>query len=219
MLKYTLLFLLFVSSLSAQVFYRVECDVSIKEINADGQQQLMVGKVYFDKHIREVVYDIRFPHVTRFAITDYGMKNDSSAVEIDAVFLRHLVDFSVFNLILNGKLTYFGLSDTQYTMVSATKDEDMVISEWVLPEEMTSDYGKMLISQKDNLLYGMVSMDAQGEVVSKQFFTDYTQVRDLSFPCRLIQMNFKDGKSVNKKITTFSNVVLNNPDRAHYHFH
>lgn len=205
-------------SVKAQIFYRVECEVSIKEIHEDGKQQLMVGKVYYDKHIREIVYDLRFPHTMRFAVTDFGVISDSRPVSEDKQFTQHLVDFSVFNLVLSGKLNYFGLDKTQYQLVGVKKEGEMVISEWALPVEMGSDFGKMLVSQKDNKLYGMVSLDPEGEVLSKQFFTEYEKVDDVMFPSKLIQLNYKAGKAVDKKITTFRNIKLNAESNENYRF-
>lgn len=213
-----ILFSVSVFSLKAQIYYRVECEVSIKELHEDGKQQLMVGKVYFDKHIREIVYDIRFPSPMRFAVTDFGVLSDSTKVGMDKQFTQHLVDFSVFNLVLSGKLNYFGLDNTQYQLVDVKKEEDMVISEWALPEEMGSDFGNMLVSQKQNRLYGMVSLDAEGEVISKQFFTEYQKVNDVLFPSKLIQLNYKNGKAVDKKITTFRAIKLNAAHDESYRF-
>ena len=205
-------------SLQAQIYYRVECEVSIKEIREDGKQQLMVGKVYFDKYIREIIYDIRFPSSMRFAVTDFGVVSDSTKVGMDKQFTQHLVDFSVFNLVLSGKLNYFGLDNTQYQLSNVNKEGDMVISEWSLPEEMGSDFGKMLVSQKGNQLYGMVSLDVEGNVVSKQFFTEYQKVQDVLFPCKLIQLSYKEGEAVDKKITTFRSIKLNVENNENYRF-
>lgn len=205
-------------TLSSQIYYRMECDVSIKEIDVEGKQHLMVGKVYFDKNIREIIYDIRFPSDSRFAISDYGMLTDSIDVEMDKAFTTYLVDFSVFNLLLNGQLKYFGLKNTAYQLVNASSENGMVISEWALPEEMGSDYGKMLISQKNNQLFGMVSLDVEGNVVSKQFFKDYKQVDGLNVPTQLIQINYRNGEESNKKITTFRNIIFNATDNASYRF-
>lgn len=215
---FLLLFFVSVSSLQAQIFYRVECEVSIKEIHEDGKQQLMVGKVYFDKHIREIIYDIRFPQAMRFAVTDFGILSDSIQASKDKQLTQHLVDFSVFNLVLSGKLDYFGLDNTQYRLVDVKKENDMVISEWALPEEMGSSFGNMLVSQKDNRLYGMVSLDAEGQVVSKQFFTEYQEVDDVLFPCKLIQLSYKDGEAVDKKITTLRNIKLNTERNENYRY-
>ncbi len=216
---YILILSIFVlSPMSAQVFFRVEAEVSIKEIRPDSTQQLMVGKVYFDKNVREIIYDIRFPKTFCFAVTDYGMLTDTTKMSFENNFSQHLVDFSVFNLVLSGKLDYFGLDNTQYQLVNVKKEDGMVISEWELPKEMGSDFGKMLVSQKEGRLYGMVSLNADGEVVSKQFFTEYQVVRDLSFPTKLIQLSYKNGQSVAKKITTFRNIKLNSTDNEKYHF-
>lgn len=206
------------SSLHSQIFKRVSAGVSIKEIRADSSQHLMVGRVYFDRHIREIIYDIRFPNSSKFAVTDFGMLYDTTSVSMQTQFTAHLIDFSIFNLILNGQLAYFGLDNTSYELTSSHREDDMVISEWQLPEEMRAEYGKMLLSQKDKQLYAMVSFNAEGEIVGKQFFKEYKDIRGMMFPTKLIQFSYTDGLITNKKITTFNNISFNDTHEALYHF-
>lgn len=188
----------------------------MKEIYSAGSQTLTVGHVYFDKNIREVIYDISFPQHYRFAVTDFGVVNDSTKVEMDQKFTGHLVDFSIFNLVLSGKLNYFGLDNSAYQMINVTHEDSMVISEWKLPVELGSDFGKMLVSQKNKRLFGLVSFNKDDQVISKQFFTNYVKVGDLEFPTKLLQINY--GEVTFKKITTFRNITINEPLDENYRF-
>lgn len=201
-----------------QIYNRVSCEISIKEIHADGTQILTMGHVYFDKNIREIIYDISFPRKYQFAVSDYGVLNDSTNIKVDKQFSTHLVDFSVFNLVLSGKLDYFGLNNSAYQMVDVSNEDDMVISEWKLPVELGSDFGRMLVSQKNKQLYGLVSFDNEDHMLSQQFFTHYEQIKDMEFPTHLLQMSYIDDKVVFKKLITLRNIKLNEPLDENYRF-
>lgn len=219
-MRLCLLSLVFFMSLSlkAQLYTRIEADISIKEINFDGKQSLMMGNVYFDVGIREMIYSFTFPEKTKFAITDNGFVTDSSQNNLQDGFSEKLIDFSVLNLILKGHLDYFGLKETPYNLKNVSKEEDMVISEWMLPEEMGANTGKILLSQKEKKLFGMVSMGPDDVIISKQFFLEYQQIEDIVMPTKLVQISYK-GMQESKKITTFKNIILNNfSNEALYHF-
>jgi hypothetical protein len=57
------IFLFFFSVLSgtAQEYYRLSADFTVKIKNADGQKNLTKGKVYYDKNYKNLIYDISFP--------------------------------------------------------------------------------------------------------------------------------------------------------------
>lgn len=207
------------SSLRAQIIYRIEAEISIKEIRSDGTQSLMIGKVYYDKNIRQIIYNITFPDSTRFAITDRGVLNkENPKGKNETPQAKQLVDFSVFHLFLNQELNYFGLENTPFKMTKVEREGDMVISEWQLPEEMGQNLGKMLVSQKNKQLYGLVTLGPDDVLMSKQFFSDYIPIDGMFFPSKIIQLNYSlIGE--NKKITTFRHVKLNQyTNESNYRF-
>jgi hypothetical protein len=208
----------FTNIVFSQINHRIEAEISIKEITNAGEQSLMMGKVFYDKNIREIVYEISFPKQNRFAITDNGiLPNQTDSIDLTGK-TKQLVDFSVVNLFLNQELGYFGLENTPFTMLSVEREGDMVISEWQLPEEMGQNMGKMLISQKNKQLFGLVTLGPDDVLVSKQFFSEYIDVNGYMFPSKIIQINYSLlGES--KKITTFRNIKLNNyANENSYHF-
>lgn len=219
MLKITLLILATTLSVivKSQIYSRIEADISVKEIDFEGRQSLLVGKVYFDKHIRHIVYEFTFPQISRFAITEQGFLTDENNRQLTEGFTKHMIDFSVFNLFLNGNLDYYGLNNTPYILKKTERQDDMVISEWELPEEMGQNLGKMIVSQKNKQLYGLISMTGDKTIVSKQFFTEYKNFDGLNFPTQLIQFSYKNGAE-SKKITTFRNIKLNQKNETSYHF-
>lgn len=214
-----LLILAFYSSAAfCQLNSRVEADISIKEIGFDGTQSLWMGKVYYDIEIREMVYEFTFPEYNKFAITDNGFITQTGQNELQQGFSEKLLDFSLLNLILKGHLDYFGLKETPYELKNVSKEQDMVISEWKLPEEMGTNTGKILLSQKNKTLYGMVSFGPDDVLMSKQFFLDYQVIENVQFPTQLVQINYLNNQE-SKKITTYKNILFNNfDDEQSYRF-
>jgi len=77
-----LLIPLITTGLKAQTeFYRYKSDFSIKEKETGKEQgRLITGTVYYDKHQRKTLYDIRFPEPEKWLLQDtflYRMKADT----------------------------------------------------------------------------------------------------------------------------------------------
>lgn len=200
------------SDLYSQIFYRIEADYSVKEKSNNGYENLTMGRVYYDKNQHQIVFNVLFPDKTIIIV------NDSATISVNkGTYKKHklgenLIDFSVLNLFLNGKLEYFGLNNTPFKLEKVEKDDGLVISTWKLENKyVNSPVSKMLLSQKDNNLYGLITFGPEDKIISKQIFSDYISVNGLSFPSRIIQFNYSpDGTQVTK-ITTYKNVVINNP--------
>ncbi|MBN2520464.1 MAG: hypothetical protein JXB17_08170 [Bacteroidales bacterium] len=217
--KAILLFLMFFCafSLSAQVFSRIEADFSVKEVGSNGIQRLTTGKVYFDKNLKKVVYFTSFPQEEIIIITDsltYQVQNDSIKRKSKAI---NLASFSIFNLSLNGNLPYYGLQNTFYELTDIKNEGNMVISSWSLPEtKKTGKSNILLLSQKDKLLFGLITMAPDSIIISKQFFEKYTQIDGLSFPQEITQFFYYDGKEEIKR-TNFKNIIINNFSENKYY--
>ena len=54
-------FLAFFLPAQSQDFFRIKTDFTIKSNSPTGEQQLTVGKVYYDINERQIVYEISFP--------------------------------------------------------------------------------------------------------------------------------------------------------------
>ena len=67
------------------------------------------------------------------------------------------------------------------------------------------------MSQKNKLIFGLVSFHPDGSVISKQFFEDYTNVDGLMIPSKITQIAFINDKP-EYKITTYKNIKVNNFD-------
>lgn len=205
------IFLSFVNLLAnAQQHYRIKSDFSIKENLPDGTSNLTMGTVYFDKNNKKIVYSISFPTKTLQVLTDsffYELKANKLSEKKKAT---NLLQFSIFNLALSSNLSNYGLNTNGiFKLTDVSKEDSLVISTWepstAKLKELT---GKVLISQKRRLLYGLVFFDNKNNVLSKQFFTEYMNVKGLNFPSQITQVNYINGKEY-YKVTTYKNIVVN----------
>jgi len=198
----------------AQTFTRIEADFSIKEKDINGNKLLTIGKVYYDKNIRKIVLDISFPEKVLIVASDslvYMIKNDTL---VNTAPASVPIDFTVYNLCLNGKLAFYGLKETPYVLEEVDNDEGMIITTWKLPKEKST--GKLMLSQKDKKLTGMINFDLEGAILSKQFYEDYINIDGLEFPSRMIQYIFVlDKKMI--KVTSHSNIIINEMDNNNFY--
>lgn len=190
-----------------QEFYRIKTDFSIKEKTPDGKSQLIMGKAYYDKTARKIIYNITFPEKETIVVTDSFMIRIIDSKVIDKKRSQSTNEFSVFHLCLNGNLSNFGLKNSPYTIENIEKEEDMVITTWMPPVNYRHLLGKALLSQKEKKLFGLVLFNPKDIVVGKQFFKKYINVNGLEFPSEVIQITYVD-KQEFYKITTFKNITV-----------
>lgn len=197
-----------------QIFSRVEADFSLKEKRIDGSKSLTMGSVYFDKNVGQIVFDIKFPESFVVVINDSLMLKIKDHQVVDRKLAQGIVYFSIFNLSLNGNLPYFGLKDSPYELTNIEKENDMVISTWDFPE--LKNKGKMMLSQKNKKLFGVVSFAGQDTVISKQFFENYINIDGVDFPQRVVQFMYLAGEE-DIKITNYKNVIINNEENEEFY--
>ncbi len=203
--------LLFPGSLSAQDYYRFTADFVIKEKLDDEASQLITGKVYFDKYVKKLVYEVQFPEPSVIVMQDTLLYKLRDGVVEEIKSIPPLAENSVFYQLLERKTKNFGLNDpgSGYVLSNVEKVDDQVISTYVPVEELKTIFGTVLISIKKGQLYGVVIKSKEGEILSKQFFRKYVNVLGLEVPTEMIIFNFLPSGQTHKKITTFKNVRIN----------
>jgi hypothetical protein len=210
MLKYLFLFLfpLSVIQVEPQVFFRIKTDFMIKAKSPTGEQQLTVGKIYFDKNVKQIVYDVSFPEKEIWVQRDTVLYKIVNSKIIGKQRIPAGIEFSIYNLVLNGTLNDYGLKKTKFILRKVEKSDNNVISTWEPPIEFKKYFGDILLSNVDQKLNGIVFKNNAGEVVSRQFFRNYMKVNGLSFPQEIYRENFVNGKK-DIELTTFTNIVVN----------
>lgn len=200
-------------SLLGQHFFRIKADFSIKEKLADGKDQLIMGTVYYDKNYKKLVYDIRFPEAETWVLRDtffYSIKPDETEVFSFPAF----TEFTMFHYALSGNLHDYGIDDKYYQVGNVIRDEGMVITTYHIIQELEDLIGDIIISQKDRKIYGIAFYDAEENLLNRQFFRDYVNVRGLEFPTRIIQIAYVNDQELYKE-TRFRNVKVNDLQDNH----
>ena len=192
---------------TGQGYFRVSGDYSIKAKAADGTAQLVIGKFYYDRNIRKIVYVNTFPE------KEIWLTADTTLYQLvdDTVVTRQTVPpvavFSIFHLCLANKLNQFGLQSSAFKIGRVEQKEDMVITTWEPPRSHSRMFGKVMISNKERKLYGIVFFDKDGAIVKKQFFSKYLSINGLEFPGEVVEILYDEGHE-SYRITKYKNIVL-----------
>lgn len=177
-----------------------------------------MGKVFYDKKIKKIVYQINFPEKETWVMEDTLFYRVVQNKIMQKQKIPTLAETSIFNICLNGKLANYGLNEFQYTIDSVEKSDGMVITTWLPPKKLEKTFGKIVLSQKEKKLFGMAYFSPENKLLSKQFFKNYLNTRGLEFPGEIIQITYS-GEKENYQITTYKNVVVNDlSEDAIYNF-
>lgn len=188
--------------------HRFKANITIKEKMPDGKFNLTKGTLYYDINTRKAVYDITFPEKAIVIITDTAYISIKNGKRTSAKSIKEFLDFSLYNLCLTGKLDYYGLKGSPYTISKTEKEDSMVITTWSPPAKMKKKKGIIKVSIVNKKLFGVILYDVKGTVISKQFFEDYVNVKNLLIPGKVVSFFFM-GKEKSTQITEFKNIVIN----------
>ena len=210
MLKYICLFFfpLSVIQVEPQLFFRIRTDFTIKAKSPAGEQRLTVGKLFYDKNVKQIVYDINFPEKEIWVQRDTILYKIVNSKVIGKQRIPAGIEFSIYNLVLNGNLNDYGLKKTKFKIRKVEKSDNNVISTWEPPFEFKKYLGDILLSIVDQRLNGIVFKNNAGEIVSRQFFRNYKKVNGLSFPQEIYRENYVNGQK-DIELTTFTNILVN----------
>jgi hypothetical protein len=186
----------------------MRADFSIKEKFNDGKMSLTMGTVYYDRTHKKLVYDIKFPEKETWVIVDtvfFKIRNNAVVLR---QFIPMLPSATMFESALANNLDNFGLENSFYKLEKVEKDADLVISTWMPDKRLAELMGKIVMSKKNNQLYGIAFYTIQNELLKKQIFKDYLKASGISFPKEITEILYKIGGE-EMKITTFKNLVVN----------
>lgn len=198
---------LFGYSAIAQSFYRIKGEFSIKSKSTDGKSQLTMGTFYYDKNFGKLIYKNTFPAKDVWVTYDTVMYNIVNDRVVRKILVPPLAQFSVFHLALTSQINNYGLKQSGFTIQKVEKAQDMVITTWIPPAYLKKMFGKVLTSIRSNRLNGIVFMDAKGNVLRKQFFNNFTNVKGVEIPLEIIDMTYANGRE-SYQVTTYKNIVI-----------
>ena len=198
----------FTNNCFAQQFFRVKADFSIKQKKANGESTLIMGKVYYDKNAKKIVYINSFPKEETDVLVDTILYSiiDNRVVSKNSTFFTYR--FSIFHLALIGKLSTFGLDGSIYKLVKTEKEKDLVITTWEADGKGKEKLGKIILSTKNKKLYGVVVFDNKNKIIMKQFFKNFVNVNGMDFPSEITQISYNASGKESYGITTYKNIVV-----------
>ncbi len=202
-----------------QDYFRIQADVTVKISSNDSTKSLTKATVYYDKNIKELIYDISFPRKEKWLSKDTSLYKYQSDTLIQRVSIPSINEFTVFHLALNAGLKDFGLKNTNYNMSKVEKQGDRVLSYWKIPKQMNLPIDHVVIAKKDNRLESVIIVGENQQIMSRQFFRDYIKIDAFEFPGQIIQVIYDDSGQENYQVTEFSNIKVNDMANNHlYHF-
>lgn len=199
----------------SQGFFRIKSDFQIKTKTPDGKFQLTNGKVYYDKGVKQIVFEIFFPERETWIQKDTLLyKIVNSRVE-SKQSVPNIIEFTIYHLALSGNLADYGLRNTNFNLKNVEKTGSGIITTWEPPKDMKELFGDVLMLNSGQELSGIVFKNTDGDVVSRQFFRNYQRVRGLSFPQEIIKENYINGV-IQYEITIYSNIIVNDYSEDKY---
>ena len=211
-------FIWFKTPVLAQEHYRMSADYTIKGKSPDGTQHLTIGTVYYDKNIKKIVFDVRFPQKETWVQQDtvlYKIKNGHLISKSNSL---NISDFTIFSMALNGKLSDYGLKDSQFILSNVEKEGNNVISTWEPPTGYKNFMGKIMIMKNNDNITGVIFFNKDNIIISRQFFRKYKMINGMSFPTEIIIEKIINGEKF-YEITTYENIKVDdyqNEDKYDY---
>jgi hypothetical protein len=199
---------------AAQDHYRLKAEFSIKEVLEEEGSQLIMGTVYYDKYVQKVVYDVTFPEPRTYVMKDTNLVVVEGGEVIEVNRIPPLSQYTFFHLLLEQQLKTFGLDqpNSGFNLEDATREEDMVINTYEPLDQMKKVFGNVIISLKGQRLHGVAIMDGEDQLLNRQIFRKYKMHDGLLVPTEVVYFNYLEDGRVHKKITTFKNVKINDPN-------
>lgn len=192
-----------------QDYFRIKADFTVKISINDSTKSLTKGIVYYDKNIKDLIYDISFPKIEKWISKDtslYKVKNDSL---YQRVTIPSINEFTVFHLALNAGLNDFGLKNSIYKINKVEKKENLVLSYYNIPEKVSIPIAQVVIAKRDNRLESVIMVGKDQKILSKQFFRNYIKIDAFEFPQQIIQVLYTGSRVENYQVTDFRNIKIN----------
>ncbi len=209
----TLAFFSYLSMGVSQDFFRLKTDFIIKSKTITGKQQLTVGKIYYDKNIKKLIFQISFPEKETWVQKDTSLFKIVNSEVVSRQTTPNISELTIYHLALNGDLADYGLKKSNMKIIDVEKDGKKIISTWAPPPELKEVFGSILMLNVDQQLVGIVFKNPEDEVVSRQFFRNYISINGMSFPQELVKETVVEGKKY-YEITTYKNMVVNEKNNS-----
>jgi hypothetical protein len=165
--------------------------------------------VYYDKNIKELIYDISFPRAEKWISKDTSLYKYINNSLIERITIPSINEFTVFHLALNSSLNDFGLKNSVYKMNKVEKKGDLVLAYWKIPTQASTFMDYVVIAKKENRLESVIMFGKDKKILSKQFFKNYFKTGAFEFPQQIVQILYDKTGKENYQVTEFKNIKTN----------
>jgi hypothetical protein len=200
----------------SQAFYRIKSDYTIKYKDPKGNSVMQLGVVYYDLNYKVIVMKNGFPVreiIAQKDTTIYQIRNNYIHSKSKAY---SIVELSIFHLALTGQLEDYGLKKAGYQLENVKEDKGLLLTTWFPPENLKKDFGKILVSVKDKLLFGIVFLDVNEKIIAKHFFRDYTNINGFVFPKEVLRISYFNDQEI-YNLTNYDKIIVNGPNEDEYY--
>ncbi|MGB0431142.1 MAG: hypothetical protein ACPGLV_11760 [Bacteroidia bacterium] len=208
---FTTFLVLFISinTIAQHKQFRIALDFSIKEKRSDGSFALQMGRAYYDLNHKKLVYDVSFPNKQMVLTNDSSIYLIENGKAIDMKKDAGFIQMSIFHLCLTGSINSFGLDESVFEAKKVEKENNLVMTTWEIPKKIRSrSKTKVITSIKDRKLYGVVFLDADEKVISKQFYKNYQTINGVEVPTKVIFILMVNDEE-QYRIMEFKNIEIN----------
>jgi hypothetical protein len=205
--------------LMGQSFYRYKSDFSIKEKLPNGSYRLTMGKVYYDKVYKKIVYKLSFPKQETLVIQDtliYHIDKNNKLVSKTRSVL--MPEFTIFHLALSNSLGDYGLKPKPgekalYRLSKVEKKPEGIISTWSPSEpQLKKIFGDIMMRNVNKNLDAMIFYDTKGKVLSTQNFKKYISVKGIAMPTEVSMVNTNSKNERIVQLSTYKNIEIDRTD-------
>ena len=205
------------SPCDGQDHFRFKADFTVKISNADGKKNLTRGVVYYDKNIKDLIYDVTFPQKEKWISKDTSLIKIREGKIFERVTIPSINEFTIFHLALNSSLNDFGLKNSIFKISKVEKKGDLVLSYWKIPEQVAAFMDHVVVARKNNRLESVVMVGDQLRVLSKQYYRDYILINAFEFPGQIVQIMYDNLGRENYQVTEFKNILINEQENSNHY--
>jgi len=211
--------LLIAGQVQAQNYFRMSASFTVKIKRHDGTMNLTRGMVYYDKNIKELIYDVTFPGEEKWVVRDTSLMKFRGDTLAERIGIPSVSEFTVFHLSLNAGLKDFGLKQSMFKVTQVEKKGDLVLSYWKIPEKVSDMIDFVVVAKKENRLESVIIMGKESRVISRQFFRDYRQIDAFEFPGQIVQVLYDEAGNESYQVTEFTGIRVNDLENEElYHY-
>ncbi len=201
---------------SAQEYFRMEGEFTIKSKN-DSTGNLTMGNFYYDKNEKKIIYHITFPKEQLWVFADTSVYRFEEGKLLDRTKGPAIHEFSIFSLAANNQLANYGLKNSLYKLEKVEKEGNSVLTTWAPPLVLKDLLGKVIISNQNKRIMGIVFFDKDEVLVRKQFFREYKNIEGLEFPTEIVDMFILPDEGTTYQKTTYKNIKVNDEKNSSFH--